>query len=176
MVVGRPARGVVGAGEDTVDESAVRRQVGENLLLDPDERVPAVMSVGDPGLVGDHDHGHAAGVGRGDDIRRPGDQAGVLDPLQEADLVDEDAVAVHEQGGPRSPGPFQDLHPHAFAVDGSPVGQRAAWQHVSVLPAVRGRASAMGHPAGWVLALPRTVGEITTPKDRLRRDGCRQTW
>ncbi len=158
VVVGRPALGVVGAGEDTVDESAVRRQVGENLLLNPDEGVPAVMTVGDPGLVGDHDHGNAAGVGRGDDTRRPGNQAGVLDPLQEADLVDEDAVAVQEQGGPLSPGPFQDLHPHAVAVDGSPVGQRAARHHVSVLPAVvrtcfghgaPGRTGACNAAHGW---------------------------
>ena len=94
-------------------------------MLDRGEVVPAEETAADARLVGDDDDGNTAGVGPGDDVRNAVGEADVLDLVEMARFLDDDAVTIEEETGPHgtamtrgdfAPGPVFVKRPRAHGV------------------------------------------------------------
>jgi hypothetical protein len=97
---------MMSASIDRVDSSALGRERYENRILHRFELGPAIMASADSRLVGDHDHRNTPLVGGSDDFRRSGYDADFLDPVQISDFLNNDTIAIQEQGGAASSRPL----------------------------------------------------------------------
>jgi hypothetical protein len=122
----RLAIGMISAGQDAIEMSAIGRQCRLQCALHGMKGVPAVIAAADAGLIGHHDDRDLQRIAAGDRSGRARVHAHVFDAAEVMRIGDDDAVAVEEQRGAAGRHRGIDFAPQAgiFAGHGDGTSER----------------------------------------------------
>ncbi len=107
------------ASHDGIDEGIIARQIIKHFLLYNGEFCPAINSTSNSALIGHHDDRNLQFIGTANTRSRAWHQARVLGGMQVVCFLENNAIAVKEEGGPQTCAldVIQVLGPDAVVTD-----------------------------------------------------------